>query len=221
MPARFITFFNQKGGVGKTRLSLELAGTLGFQGYKTLHVDLDTQATATRTSSMAPDDSPFPATVTNLSEHDKFHQELHKQVDMYDFIVIDCPPHLSDKAYTALRVSDLGIIPVGGDAGELWAAKPARQLGLEAQEKNPDLKLRFVSNNAGKTNLAKTVIAELEKDKEVPLMKTRISARNVLKEAVALGQAVVQFNGPKNPARIELENFTREVLQILKAGGAR
>lgn len=41
---KIITIFNQKGGTGKSFITLNLAGCLAFKGYKTLVIDLDGQA---------------------------------------------------------------------------------------------------------------------------------------------------------------------------------
>lgn len=216
MAARIITFFNQKGGVGKTRLSTETAGTLGWMGHKTLLADLDRQGTAIRIVSQADEESPFPATCTNLSQNAKPHTEIHKHIEDYDFIVIDCPPNVEKESSTALLISDIAIIPVGGSAEDLWASHAAKQLALHAQIKNPSLKIRTVSNNANpKTVLARDVIAELERDEEIPLMKTRIGSRNALKETAALGKVAPQMFPRSNTARREIEALTEEILEIL------
>lgn len=44
---RAITIHNQKGGSGKTTISVNLAGTLAHMGYKTLLIDIDPQCNAT------------------------------------------------------------------------------------------------------------------------------------------------------------------------------
>ena len=93
MSVRVIAVVNQKGGAGKTTLSMQLAGSIARRGMKVLVVDADPQGTATRWASSAPDDNPFPAAVIGLSAAgDKVHREVAKFKDDYDISIIDCPP---------------------------------------------------------------------------------------------------------------------------------
>jgi chromosome partitioning protein len=52
------TFFNHKGGVGKTTTTLNLAAALKRQGKRILLVDIDPQANLTTSAGIAPDVSP-------------------------------------------------------------------------------------------------------------------------------------------------------------------
>src|SRR5712692_1013046 len=89
MPAKIIAVVNQKGGVGKTTLVMQLAGALTRRGRTVLVVDADPQGTATRWAVAAPEGLPFPAAVVGLSAAgSKVHREVAKFTDAYDIILI-------------------------------------------------------------------------------------------------------------------------------------
>ena len=91
--ARIIALVNQKGGPGKTTLAMHLAGELARRGARVMVADADPQATATRWAAAAPEDLPFPAAVAGLAATDgRIHRELRKFIDVFDFVVVDCPP---------------------------------------------------------------------------------------------------------------------------------
>ncbi|MBY0378432.1 MAG: ParA family protein, partial [Gammaproteobacteria bacterium] len=57
--AKIIVLTNQKGGCGKTTLTMNIAGVIG-NNKKVLIIDGDPQGSATRWASSASDDHPFP-----------------------------------------------------------------------------------------------------------------------------------------------------------------
>ena len=124
MAAKIIAVVNQKGGSGKTTLSMQMAGALARRGKKVLVVDADPQGTATRWAASAEDDNPFPAAVVGLSAaSEKVHREVRKFVDNYDFILIDCPPAAdSPVPQSALLVADLALVPIIPSPLDMWAA---------------------------------------------------------------------------------------------------
>ena len=87
---KIIAVANQKGGSGKTLVSMATAASLVHRGHKVLVVDADDQGTATQWAGAAAEGKPFPATVISLaSSKAKLHQLLKPMVEDYDYIVID------------------------------------------------------------------------------------------------------------------------------------
>lgn len=218
MTARIITVFNQKGGVGKTTVALNSAGTLGLRGHKVLLVDLDDQGTLSISTGQAADDKPFPATTVSLSDHPKPQNEIRKFLNDYDFIVIDCPPAIRSKMpSTALLISDLGIIPVGASGGSLWATGRAIELAQEAQTLNPALQYRTLANQEQNTAVIRDTFAQLA-EMEAPMFKTRLGYRNAFKEAEVLGMPVPMFAGKRHAATVETNALVDEILEVLEGG---
>jgi chromosome partitioning protein len=217
MVAKVITVFNQKGGCGKTTVSMQLAGALGLRGNKVLVVDMDEQGTATRWASQAPDESPFPAILSNLAAMGgKMHREIRSQIADYDFIVIDCPPAIhSPSPSSAMLVSDLALIPVVPAPADMWAVVAAKQLAAHAQATNEQLKVRLVPNMVQKnTTLARDTLDVLSEDNEIPLASTRLGSRSAYRECQLIGATVHKIPRARD-AITEVENLVNEVLALL------
>lgn len=218
MAAKVITVFNQKGGCGKTTIAMSLAGTVGLRGYGALVVDMDPQGTASRWSSAAPEERPFPASVMSLAIMEgKMHRELKNHIDKFDVIFIDCPPAMHSAAPTsAMLVSDLALIPVVPSPADIWATESPKQLAEAAKVNNEELITRVVANMVQRaTSLAKDLLELLEEDKEFPLLKTKLGSRAAFREAQIIGSTVHQV--PRATAAVEeVEAMADEVLSLLK-----
>jgi len=217
MTAKLITVFNQKGGCGKTTIAMNLAGALGLRGYTTMVVDMDPQGTASRWSSAAPDDTPFPASVISLAPMEgKMHRELRNHLESFDAIFIDCPPAMNSATPTsAMLISDLALIPVVPSPADIWAAESAKKLAEASQSSNENLLARVVANMVQRsTSLAKELVELLEEDKDFPLMKSTLGSRAAFREAQILGSSVHAV--PRAATAIqEVEAMADEVLGLL------
>lgn len=145
--AHIITVGSLKGGVGKTTLSVQLAGFLAKRGFKVMLIDGDNQASAARWVGQAESDSsPLSKVhVANLAKLEgRLAREIRKHVDDYDFILVDCPPELGALMQSALTVSDLMLIPTRPSVLDIESAKETLSLAHNATGMNPELKIGFV-----------------------------------------------------------------------------
>jgi chromosome partitioning protein len=223
MTAKVITIFNQKGGCGKTTITMSLAGALTFRGFSCLVVDMDPQGTASRWASAAPEERPFPASVISLAPMEgKMHREVKNHMETFDAIFIDCPPAMSSAAPTsAMLVSDLALIPVVPSPADIWAAESAKRLAEAAQATNESLVARVVANMVQKsTSLARDLIELLQEDKDFPLLKTSLGSRAAFREAQIIG-STVHLVARAKAAVDEVEAMTDEILKLLGLPGKK
>ncbi len=217
MVAKVVTLFNQKGGCGKTTMTIQIAGTLALRGFKTLVVDMDDQNTATRWASQADDNAPFPAAMMNLAAMGgKMHREIKNQLDNYDFIIIDCPPAaLSPAPSSAMLISDLALIPVVPAPADMWASVAAKKLALTAQATNEALQIRVLPNMVQiNTNLARDTLDVLAEDNEIPMLTSRIASRSAFRECQLTGSTVHSLS-KTSAATQEVDALTDEILTLL------
>src|SRR3984957_16084550 len=117
-----IAVANQKGGCGKTTLSMNLAGVLGSEGgLKVLLIDADPQASAQQWAMRAGETSLSFEVMTH--PHEDVHRKAREMATKgYDVILIDCPPgasqavtgkdSLTSISRMAILAADLVIVPV-------------------------------------------------------------------------------------------------------------
>lgn len=223
MPAKIVTVCNQKGGSGKTTVSMCLAGALANKGNKVLVVDADAQATASRWAASAEEPTAFPAAVIGLSTANaKVHREVKKFVNDYDYIIIDCPPAAdSPVPQSALLISDLAIVPVIPSPLDLWAAVGIREVISQVKTLNETLESRLVINQCQpNTSLAKESL-EILSDFGIEVCETKLGQRQVYRQIAIFGQSVNQLGKKAGLALDEIDSLVKEVLEILGSEKAK
>ena len=221
MAAALIAVVNQKGGAGKTTITMNLAGSIAARGLKTLVIDADIQASATTWWSNATPEQPFPATVINLAAtKDKLSTAVKGHIDNYDVIIMDCPPSVeSPITDSALMVADLAIAPVPASGIDTWASERVARIANHAKEGlNPELQFFGLINRLKRTTVSKAMgqsLAELG----FPLLKTSLTDRNAYALAPVVGTTVLTLDD--SVAIAEVNALTDEVLEILKLKPAK
>jgi chromosome partitioning protein len=219
MAARVIAVVNQKGGAGKTTISMNVAGSLAKRGHKVLVVDADPQGTATRWAASAEDDKLFPASVVGLSAATtKVHREVKKFLDDYEWIVIDCPPAAdSPVPQSALLIADLAVVPLIPSPLDMWAAVGIREAILNVSSINEALQARLVFNQYQQnTSLAKEAL-EILSEFGIELCDTRIGSRQVYRQSAVFGHTVHDFGSKAKEAIEEIESLTDELLSVIES----
>ncbi len=127
--AGVVGFLHQKGGVGKSTLSLLTAMALQQDDARVLLVDADPQATSSDWCAMHGLPAGIELAALPLPE---MHVELGSRTDV-DWVVIDGPPGLSALTESIVGVADLLLIPCRAALPDVWtltwlAALVKRQL---------------------------------------------------------------------------------------------
>lgn len=218
MTAKVIVITNQKGGCGKTTLTMQLAGLFSEKGQRVLVVDADPQGSSLRWSSSAPEKAVFPADVMSLSTAGKkIHQEVKKFMKNYDWIFIDCPPAVDSLApQSALLIADLALVPIIPSPPDLWAGIGIKELIERVKGLNEDLQVRLVPNMCQRNvRLSKEAI-EVLNEFELPIAKSKLTLKTAYRQAAAVGGTVSRLGPSGKSALKEVEALRKEILSILE-----
>lgn len=254
---KIIALVNQKGGVGKTTSSINLAASLGYFNKKVLIVDLDSQGNATTglginkgkikksvyelligeaTISEVIIKTGFknlhmiPATMNlagagmeimekhrldnSFSKTEQLKQHLLLVKDLYDFIIIDCPPSLGLLTSNALTAADSVIIPL---QCEFFALEGIMQLltsiRLTQKNLNPDLKIEGVLLTMfnSRTNLGLDVVEETRKYFKECVYDTIIPRLVKIAESPSHGKPINVYD-PNGKGTEAYLNLAKEVI---------
>ncbi|MCH9808466.1 MAG: AAA family ATPase [Alphaproteobacteria bacterium] len=199
-----IGVLQQKGGVGKTTLALNLAAAYAKEGLKVLLVDADPQASSLTWSSVR-EAKPIFAVVGMPKP--SLHKDLPVVAKDYDLVVIDGAPQTRELARSAILASDYVLIPVQPSPFDVWSCSEIVSLITEAQQFKSNIKAGFVINRKiGNTVIGRDVKQAFEQF-PFPLLKSHISQRVAFAEAAAQGLTVIE-TAPDSPAAWEIYGLT-------------
>lgn len=193
-----IAVVGQKGGIGKTTLSIHLAVAAALAGHTTLLIDLDPQASASKWSDIRVDESP----VVISAHASRLPQVLEKaEEEGVTFVILDTPPQLESPITEAAKVSDIAVIPCRPALFDIHAIA---ETVYRTQKENTPTHIVF--------NIVPARSKMLEQAKEVvevyniQIAPCTVGRRIIFSNAVVDGKTAQEFD-PKSQAATEINTL--------------
>jgi chromosome partitioning protein len=191
--SKIILITHQKGGVGKSTITYNLASNIR-ENAKVCIIDMDSQGSLIN--------------ISELSEVPIFTADMlnEKIKSDYDFIFIDTPPYLNEKIIDLCNISDVIIIPTKAGVLDLLAIKSTIDIVKQAKsEKKAIIVFNMIKPN---TTLTEEIKSQLQ-DYNIKVSK------NMLSDLVSFSRSVL-VNGVEenNNAQKQIDNLTKEILML-------
>ena len=206
---KVIAVLNQKGGSGKTTIATHLARAILLKGFSVLLVDSDPQGSS-RDWAAVNEENPVP--VVGI-DRPTIERDL-KRIAEKDYVIIDGAPQAADLAISAIKASDIIIIPVQPSPYDIWATSDLVDLVKQRIEMTDGkLKAVFVVSRTIKgTKIGKEISVALS-DYGLPVLETSITQRVIYPTSASMGSSVLDEE-PTGEASKEINNLTNEILSI-------
>lgn len=190
---KFILTTHQKGGVGKSTLSFNLATNLK-ESAKVCIIDFDAQGSLYQIRDL----SKVP-----IFTADKFNEIQNSD---FDFVFMDTPPYLVNNLSELCSVADVIIIPTKAGVLDLLAIKSTVDLIEQSGNQNKAIIVfNMVKPNTTLTDEIKDQLSEYS---------AKVS-KNMISDLVAFSRSVL-INGVEenNKAQKQIDALTKEILTM-------
>ena len=217
---KIVAVLNQKGGSGKTTISINMAASLSANGDNVLLIDADaSQGSASTWASI--NEGHYFDTVTVQAAQIKNYLERNETT--YDYVIIDCPPRADKDAGKFVAVASLVLIPVQPSPYDVWACAElidiirARQdltAGLPNSPKEGLPYARFVLSRAQKGTRIIGETLDALNETGIPVLETMTTQFDTYKRSAMKGRTIFDTPEPNTEAHAQIKVITEEIKEI-------
>ena len=210
---KILSIVNQKGGVGKSTLAVNLAIAAIKDKKRTLLIDADTQGSSIAFRAIREQDDLQAIAITTPT----IHKDIKKFKESYDFVIIDAGGRNHDTYRSAIIASEGGLllIPLLPSVYDIWATEDTFKT-LEQIKMMININVYTVFNQVmSNTIIAKDAFEALEeiaKENNIKMLQNCISNRQDFKKSISEGQGVIEY-APSGKASIEIKNLYKEIAE--------
>lgn len=212
---KVIVVANQKGGVGKSTISCNLAVCASKAGKRTALIDADPQGSSMQFRALRQTDDIMTAAMIKPTIFNDI-----KHLADFDIVVVDSGGR--DNALFRSAVSSavygLLLIPLLPSALDVWATEDtfkilgeARAIGVQI---NAVALFNQVKHGATLVKQAKEALVELTGDNEVQLLDCTLGDREAFKQAFMGGYGVIEYDSSSKAAD-EMNTLYRTLVERL------
>jgi chromosome partitioning protein len=201
-----LVILSQKGGSGKSTLTVHLAVCAARRGLKTAILDIDKQSSAWRWNQIRADDMKLDTAKVQARELADYLQRAEK--GKVRLTLVDTAPHTDSDGALAAQLADFILIPCRPALFDLEAIFSSIQIAKASR-----VAYGVVINAAPRGKLADETRAFLQKN-SVPVLDATICHRAAYGHALLDGRSVHEFE-PDGKAAAEIDDLYAHVSKQL------
>ena len=207
-----IAVSNQKGGVGKSTVAVNLAACFPVAGYHTLLVDADEQGSALDWIAQRPETLP-PVKAIGLPS-DSLHRELPPLAQSFDVVIIDGGGRITRTARAAVAAADLVVVPTLPSRPDIVSTEDFFEHVIDVARAIKPLQAAVLLNQVQSGTIISRRAQAYVQEASQPTFKTVLHQYVAYREAFALGRSVVEYDRASKAAA-ETSIFFNELLEML------
>ncbi len=221
---KIVAFVNQKGGVGKSILAINVSAMLSNK-FSVLLLDTDNQGSSedwgvARINKLESNNRlrGFSKHYRGIKRATEVSMDLQEIAASYDVVIVDTPGRNELVSLGVIAAANLVIIPLTPGNFSFWSSEITRELIQKVAAARPeDFAARLLLNMRDKRKKISQEAENMLQDLEIPVMKTSVGHRNIF-ESSSEGLSVLELparSASDKEAQREMNELVSEIEEIL------